>query len=79
MVPPVFDIKELLNTNASDQPVSEQLEEIALYMLEYFRRLMPTLLTLMSHPSFEFEDFAKRNPDSPLSSMRTGFMEYLEI
>lgn len=78
MVPPAFDVEELLKADVNDRPVPEQLEEIALCMLEYFRELMPTLLTLMSHPAFEFEDFARRNPNSPLSSMRTGLMEFLQ-
>lgn len=78
MAPPAFDVEELLSTDTGDRSALEQLEEIALCMLDYFRQLMPTLLTLMSHPSFEFEEFAKRNPNSPLSSLRVGLMEYLE-
>ena len=78
MVPPALDVETLLAARANDPGVLEHLQEIALGMLEYFRELMPILLTLMTHPSFDFEKFVQRQPDSPLNRMRMGLMEYLE-
>ena len=53
-------------------------ERIAASMLAYFRELMPILLPLITHPSFDYEDFVKRHPESPLTRVREGLMEYLE-
>ena len=78
MVPPVLDVEDLLATRATDLGVLEHLEEIALGMMEYFRELMPILLQVMTHPSFDFEKFVRRHPDSPMGRIRVGLMEYLE-
>ncbi len=78
MVPPALEVENLLAARANDLGVLEHLEEIALGMLEYFRELVPILLMLMTHPSFDFEKFVQRHPDSPLNRMRMGLMEYLE-
>ena len=45
-------------------------------MLDYFREAVPVLLPLVSHPAFRFEEFAMRNPDSPLVTMRREVMGY---
>ncbi len=78
MVPPALNVENLLAAPANDPDVLERLEEIALGMMEYFRELVPILLPLMTHPSFDFEKFVQRHPDSPLNRMRLGLMEYLE-
>ena len=78
MVPPALNVEDLLAAKANDQGVREHLEEIALGMMEYFRELVPILLPLVTHPSFDFEKFAQRHPDSPMNRMRQGLMEYLE-
>ena len=78
MVPPALNVEDLLAARADCLGVLEHLEEIALGMLEYFRELVPILLPLTTHPSFDFEKFVQRHPDSPLSGLRSGLMEYLE-
>jgi AcrR family transcriptional regulator len=45
-------------------------------MVDYFRDSMPVLLPLLSHPGFEFEAFARRHPDSPLSALRRGLVAF---
>jgi len=78
MVPPALDVEELLATPADDLGVPEHLEQIALGMVAYFRKLFPILLPLMTHPSFQFEKFAQRHPDAPVGRLRRGLTEYLE-
>jgi AcrR family transcriptional regulator len=78
MVPPALNVEALLSTSAEVHGVRERLEEIALAMMEYFREFVPILLPLITHPSFDFEKFADRHPDSPFGRMHQGLMEYLE-
>jgi hypothetical protein len=51
-----------------------QLEQVALGLLEYFRKLVPVLLPLATHPSFDYEDFRKRHPNSPLETLQVELM-----
>jgi AcrR family transcriptional regulator len=52
------------------------LASITAAMVDYFRDSMPVLLPLLSHPGFEFEAFARRHPDSPLSALRRGLVAF---
>jgi len=78
MVPPVLNVKDLLATRANDLSVVEQLEEISLGMMRYFREVVPILMQLVTHPEFDLEEFAQRHPDSALGRMHRGLIEYLE-
>jgi len=78
MVPPALNMDALLAVRANDSGVLEHLEKIALNMMAYFRKLVPILLPLTTHPSFNFEKFVQQHPDSPLSRLRLGLIEYLE-
>jgi AcrR family transcriptional regulator len=78
MVPPALNVEALLSTSAEGGGMRERLEEIALAMMEYFREFVPILLPLITHPSFDFEKFAHRHPDSPFGRMHRGLVEYLE-
>lgn len=78
MVPPAVDVEALLAARDGDRGLREHLEEIALRMLAYFRELIPILLPLMTHPSFDLEEFARRHPDAPLHRMRVGLRDFLE-
>lgn len=78
MAPPDLNIEELFGPRKSGEDPRQRLEIIALGMLDYFRKLMPVLLPLVTHPSFDFEDFAARHPDAPLTRVREGLVEYLE-
>lgn len=76
MVPPPMDVERLL-IHREDGKVCEGLEEIALVLMDYFRNLMPILLALMTHSSFDFEAFVRRHPDSHLNRLREGLQTYL--
>ena len=78
MVPPPLSVEQLLGSGAGDADVLSRLENIALGMLDYHRELVPILVPLMSHPSFDFEQFAQRHPESPLARLRLGLVEFLE-
>ncbi len=73
MAPPQAHIAELLGVANGSH---EHMEAIGLRMLEYFRDAVPVLLPLVSHPAFKFEEFAMRNPDSALVTMRRDVMGY---
>jgi AcrR family transcriptional regulator len=78
MVPPALNVQDLLAAPADDLNVPEQLEKIALGMMEYFRGVIPILLPLVTHPEFDLEKFAQRHPDSPFGRMHLGLIQYLE-
>lgn len=77
MVPPALDVEALLAVPNTNSDVQAGLEDIALGMLEYFRELVPVLIPLISHPSFDFEKFVQRHPESPLGKLRAGLITYL--
>jgi hypothetical protein len=56
----------------------EQLEKIALDMMEYFREVVPILVRLVTHPEFDLEKFAQWHPDSAFGRMHEGLIQYLE-
>jgi len=78
MVPRALTVENLLAAPTSDLSVLEQLEEVALGIIEYFREVVPVLLTLLAHPGFDRGTFAQRHPDSPFGQMHRGLVEYLE-
>jgi AcrR family transcriptional regulator len=71
---PAIDLQALL-----DAPIENARDHVAAViaaMIDYFRDSMPVLLPLLSHPGFEFEAFARRHPDSPLSTLRRGLVTF---
>ena len=75
MIPPPVDLTELFRHPKAQG--AALLEAITFAMLDYFRATLPVLIPLMSHPSFRFEDFAARQPDSPLVALRRHLMEFM--
>ena len=75
MTPPPLDLSELFE-HPTVQGIA-LIEKITFAMVDYFRTLMPVLIPLMSHPSFRFEDFARRQPNSPLVTLRRQLMEFM--
>lgn len=75
MTPPPADLSEIFEHPKLQG--EELLEKITFAMVDYFRALMPVLIPLMSHPSFRFEDFARRQPDSPLVTLRRELMDFM--
>jgi AcrR family transcriptional regulator len=78
MVPVALNVEDPLSEPANDLSVVEQLEEIALGMMRYFRAVMPILMQLLTHPEFDLEKFAQRHPDSTFGRMHLGLIRYLE-
>ncbi len=77
MVPPPLDVEALIEKGAGDGDICAHLEILALGMLSYFRSLAPVLLTLASHPSFNFDKFAERHPDAPFLRMQHALISHL--
>lgn len=77
MVPPALELKALLEHGNENLSACERLETVALGILQYFRDIMPILLPLVTHPSFDFERFAQQHPDSPLALLRVGLVSNL--
>jgi AcrR family transcriptional regulator len=71
---PAVDLHTLFD--ASGRDTREQLASIAAALVDYFRDSMPVLLPLLSHPGFAFEAFDRSHPDSPLSGLRRGLVEF---
>ena len=46
-------------------------------MIDYFRSTLPVFIPLMSYPSFRFEEFAKRHPDSPMVTLHRHLVEFV--
>ena len=75
MTPPPVDLSALFE-HPSAQGL-ELLEQITFAMADYFRATLPVLIPLMSHPSFQFEEFARRHPDSALVTLRRQLMTFM--
>jgi len=74
MALPAVDLQALFD--ARFDSARDQLAGITAAMTDYFRDSMPVLLPLLSPPVFEFEQFARRHPDSPLSALRRGLVAF---
>lgn len=75
MIPPPADVNQLLRHRRSQGRVL--LEKITFAMIDYFRATLPVLLPLMSHPAFQFEEFARRHPESPMLLLRQQLVKFL--
>ncbi|MBI4568826.1 MAG: TetR/AcrR family transcriptional regulator [Planctomycetes bacterium] len=78
MIPPALDLEDLLTAAHGGLSALERLDAIALGVLQYFRKIVPILLRLMTHPAFDFEAFAADHPESPFDHMRLGLARYLD-
>jgi AcrR family transcriptional regulator len=75
MIPPPVDLSALFeHSNIEGLAL---LEKITLSMVGYFQSTLPVLLPLMSHPSFRFEEFARRQPDAALVTLRRELMQFM--
>ncbi len=78
MTPPVVDLDELFSSQGDEADARAQLERVTLGLLDYFRELVPLLMPLMAHRQFQLEDSLERHPDSPLATIRTGLVRWIE-
>ncbi|HXN47254.1 MAG TPA: TetR/AcrR family transcriptional regulator [Bryobacteraceae bacterium] len=74
MIPPAADLHKLLHHPRSKGRAL--LEKLTFAMIEYWRETFPVLLPLVAHPSFRFEEFTRRHPDTPLSQLRGGLVQF---
>src|ERR1019366_9961665 len=75
MIPPPVDLSELFRRQHADG--YQAFSAVTLAMLDYFRATLPVLITLISHHSFRFEDFARKHPDSPLVTLRRDIGHFM--
>ncbi len=78
MTPPALVLEHVLAASSEHDDVCGRLEEAALVLMQYFREFVPILVPLMSHPSFSFDQFVQRQPESPLARIRDRLVDYLE-
>jgi AcrR family transcriptional regulator len=74
MALPAVDLQALFDQPAAD--TRQQVACITAALVDYFRESMPVLLPLLSYPGFEFEEFARRHPGSPLDTLRSGLIAF---
>jgi AcrR family transcriptional regulator len=77
MVPPPAKLDEIFNAVPGKGKVTENLQEILLRLLDYFRQVMPLFVTLVSHRSFKFQEFVKGH-DMPVMMIGGRLAEYLK-
>jgi AcrR family transcriptional regulator len=78
MVPPALDVEKLLAAPPNDTNGLQQLEEIALRLMEYFRKVVRIMTLVVTHPDFDFRKFAHQHAESSLRRIQHGLVEYLE-
>lgn len=78
MTPLAPDMSAILGSDLREGHVLAQLEGIAWELLEYFRKLIPVLMPLATDPSFDFDTFRKRHPNSPLERLTIELMRVFE-
>ncbi len=78
MVLPELDVDTLFTGRVGRGNVCEHLEDIALSMMAYFRKLMPILISLLTHPSVDPKYFMERQTDGPAHRLGAGLQEYLD-
>lgn len=75
MIPPPADLNEIFHHPSASG--FDLFTQVTLAMLDYFRTTLPVFIPLMSYPSFRFEEFAKRHPDSPMVTLRRRLVEFM--
>ena len=77
MTPPGgAEVSQRLGLATGDGPT--ELLPLGQAMLDYFRQLAEVLLPLLSYPEFQFEEFARRQPDSALALLRHQAVAYFQ-
>lgn len=75
MIPPPADLSPLFQN--PDPDGYRAFSAVTMAMLDYFRKTLPVLTTLMAHPAFQFEEFAQRHPDSPMVTLRRDIGHFM--
>ena len=78
LAPPAVDPVAILRSGAHGTDPRQSLEEAALRMLAYFREVMPLLLTLANHPSFDPERFFRHEAPASLQSWIDSLVDFID-
>jgi AcrR family transcriptional regulator len=73
---PKTQLDIIFRIQAGEGKVAENLVDISLQILDYFREAMPVFLTLISHPSFNMPTFLKQH-NIPAMQLREKLIDYL--
>ncbi|NEP57330.1 MAG: TetR/AcrR family transcriptional regulator [Symploca sp. SIO2G7] len=76
MVPPEAKLEEIFNIQVGEKQVTANLKLISLQIVAYFREVMPTFLSLISHPSFNMQTFLQHHT-MPGIQISNRLVEYL--
>jgi AcrR family transcriptional regulator len=74
MVPPPIDVNHIFTHPDAEGPAL--VRKVLFALTDYFRQTLPAFLPLLAHPSFRFEEFAARNPDTPLAVLRRELTQF---
>jgi AcrR family transcriptional regulator len=78
LAPPPADPTAMLSAGIASRGARESLEDAALRMLGYFREIMPLLLPLVSHPSFDPERFFRREAPTSLQGWIEALVQFMD-
>jgi AcrR family transcriptional regulator len=76
MVPPKADLDSIFMNQPGKGSVVGNIERIALRLFDYFQQVMPVFVSLISHPSFDVQEFLKTH-HLPFMQVVERLSEYL--
>ena len=76
MVLPEAQLESIFSVQPGQNEVTVNLKLISLQIVEYFRKVMPIFLSLVSHPSFNMQTFLERHT-MPGKQLGNKLTEYL--
>lgn len=77
MVPPEARLDKIFRIPPGEGQVPENLKFMSLQIVDYFREVMPTFITLIGHPAFNMETFLQRHT-LPRIQISNRLTEYLK-
>jgi AcrR family transcriptional regulator len=77
MMPPIADVDAIIAAAADKDTPQRGLSAIGHRMLDYFRRLIPVALQLLTHPEIGVEDFLPHYKAAPPQALIDGVTKYL--
>ncbi len=76
MVLPSAQLEAIFNVQPGEKQVTVNLKLVSLQIVDYFREVMPVFLSLISHLSFDIQNFLKRHT-MPGMQLNIKLTEYL--
>ena len=78
LAPPSVDPVSVLQSGAQGMDARQALEEAALRILAYFREVMPLLLALVNHPSFDPQRFFRYEAPASLQTWIDALGDFID-